>query len=155
VVEGQVHGGVAQGIAEAQYEEAVYDENGILLTGSMANYRIPAASELPSFVTDHVVTPSTTNQMGVKGIGEAGTIASPPSIINAVIDALTPFGVTHIEKPATPERIWRAIQAAKGQPAAASPITGGPGSGASPTQPTDGQATIAGSERPTGEGSAQ
>jgi len=145
VVEGQVHGGVAQGIAEAQYEEAVFDENGILLTGSMVNYRIPAASELPSFTTAHVVTPSSTNQMGVKGIGEAGTIASPPSIINAVLDALGPLGVTHIEKPANPERIWRAIQAAAGQRAASSTVTGGVGSGSSPTQPGDGQAKIEGS----------
>jgi carbon-monoxide dehydrogenase large subunit len=155
VVEGQVHGGVAQGIAEAQYEEAVFDDNGILLTGSMANYRIPAASELPPMITDHLVTPSSTNQLGVKGIGEAGTIASPPAVVNAVIDALTPLGVTHIEKPATPERIWRAIQAGAGQRAAASPITGGVGSGSSPTPPGDDQATIAGSERPSGEGSTE
>lgn len=110
IVEGQVHGGVAQGIAEALYEEAVYDENGVLLTSSMANYRIPSAAELPSFTLGGVVTPSTTNALGVKGIGEAGTIASPPAVINAVIDALAPLGVTAIDKPATPERVWRAIR---------------------------------------------
>ncbi|MEO8322731.1 MAG: molybdopterin cofactor-binding domain-containing protein, partial [Actinomycetota bacterium] len=110
IVEGQIHGGAAQGIAEALYEEAVYDENGVLLTSSMANYRIPSAAELPSFTLGSVVTPSTTNALGVKGIGEAGTIASPPAVINAVIDALLPLGVTQIDKPATPERVWRAIR---------------------------------------------
>ncbi len=114
IVEGQVHGGIAQGIAEAQYEEAVFDENGTLLTSNMGYYRIPSAAELPSFTTDRTTTPSTTNPLGVKGVGEAGTIAAPPAFINSVIDALAPFGVTHIDKPATPERIWTAINDAKG-----------------------------------------
>ncbi len=114
IVEGQVHGGVAQGIAEALYEEAIYDESGNLVTSSMHSYRIPSAAELPSFVTDRTVTPSTSNPMGVKGVGEAGTIAAPPAVINAVIDALGPLGVSHIDMPATPERVWRAIQDAKG-----------------------------------------
>ncbi len=114
IVEGQVHGGVAQGIAEALYEEAIYDDQGQLLTSSMLSYRIPSAAELPSIVTDRTTTPSTTNPMGVKGIGEAGTIAAPPAVVNAVVDALAPLGVTEIEKPATPERVWRAIQSAKG-----------------------------------------
>src|SRR5207237_3902941 len=92
IVDGQVHGGVAQGIAEALYEEAVYDDTGNLLTSSMHSYRIPSAAELPAFVTDRTVTPSTTNALGVKGIGEAGTIASPPAVLNAVIDAQQPFG---------------------------------------------------------------
>jgi carbon-monoxide dehydrogenase large subunit len=114
ILDGQVHGGVAQGIAEALYEEAVYDEQGNLVTSSMHSYRIPSAAELPPIVTDQTVTPSTTNPMGVKGAGETGTIASPPAVINAVIDALLPLGVTQIDKPATPERVWRAIQDARG-----------------------------------------
>jgi aerobic carbon-monoxide dehydrogenase large subunit len=113
VVEGQVHGGVAQGIAEALFEEAIYDEDGNLVTGSMASYMIPAASELPSFTLDNTVTPSPTNPLGVKGIGEAGTIGCPPAVINAIVDALSPLGVTNMERPASPERVWRAIQEAK------------------------------------------
>jgi carbon-monoxide dehydrogenase large subunit len=113
IVQGMVHGGVAQGIAEGLYEEATYDENGTLLTGNMASYRVPSAAELPSFVTDHVITPSTSNPGGWKGVGEAGTIGSPPAVVNAVIDALTPLGITHIDMPVTPERVWRAIHAAK------------------------------------------
>jgi aerobic carbon-monoxide dehydrogenase large subunit len=114
IVEGQVHGGLAFGIAEALYEEAVYDEQANLLTSSMHSYRIPSAAELPPFVTDRTVTPSTTNPLGVKGVGETGTIGAPPAVVNAVIDALQPLGVTHIDKPVTPERVWRAIQDAKG-----------------------------------------
>ena len=114
IVEGQVHGGVAQGIAEAMYEEAVYDDSGALLTSHMGYYRIPSAAELPSFATANTVTPSSTNRLGVKGVGEAGTIASPPAVVNATIDALSPLGVTHIEKPVTPERIFNAIQQVKG-----------------------------------------
>lgn len=115
IVDGQVHGGIAQGIAEALYEEAVHDENGVLMTSSMANYRVPSAAEMPFFTTDRTETPSSTNALGVKGIGEAGTIASPPAVINAVIDALSPLGVTHIDKPASPERVWAAIQNAQGR----------------------------------------
>ena len=114
IVEGQVHGGIAQGIAEAQYEEAVYDEDGQLLTSAMHSYRIPSAAELPRYVTDTTVTPSSTNPMGVKGIGEAATIGAPPAVVNAVLDALAPLGVTTIDKPVTPERVWRAISDAKG-----------------------------------------
>jgi carbon-monoxide dehydrogenase large subunit len=114
IVDGQVHGGVAQGIAEALYEEAVYDEGGNLMSSSMTQYLVPTAVEIPSPVLDRTVTPSTTNSLGVKGIGEAGTIASPPAVVNAVIDAVSHLGVTHIEKPASPERVWRAIQDAKG-----------------------------------------
>jgi carbon-monoxide dehydrogenase large subunit len=114
IVEGQVVGGVVQGIAEALYEEAVYDENGQLLTGSMTNYEVPAAPEAPEITVGSRVTPSTSNELGVKGVGEAGTIASPPAVVNAVVDALSPFGITDIERPCTPERVWRAIQEAKG-----------------------------------------
>jgi carbon-monoxide dehydrogenase large subunit len=114
IVDGQVQGGVAQGIAEALYEEAIYDESGNLTTSSMTQYLVPSAVEIPTMTLDRTVTPSTTNSLGVKGIGEAGTIAAPPAVVNAVIDAVSHLGVTHIEKPATPERVWRAIQAAGG-----------------------------------------
>jgi carbon-monoxide dehydrogenase large subunit len=114
IVEGQIHGGVAQGIAEALYEEAVYDDNGVLLTSSLANYRVPSAAELPSLTLGSTVTPSSTNPLGVKGVGETGTIAAPPAVVNAIIDALQPLGVTHIDMPATPERVWRVIKSAQG-----------------------------------------
>jgi len=114
IVEGQVHGGVAQGVAEALYEEAIYDESGNLSTSSMTQYLIPAATEIPAMIVDGShATPSSTNPLGVKGIGEAGTIASPPAVINAVLDALSHLGVTEIGKPASPERVWRAIADAK------------------------------------------
>jgi carbon-monoxide dehydrogenase large subunit len=115
IVQGQVHGGVAQGIAEALYEEAIYDESGNLVTSSMTQYLVPSAMEIPTMVTDNSQeTWSTTNPLGVKGIGEAGTIASPPAVINAVVDALSHLGVTNVGKPASPERVWRAIRDAKG-----------------------------------------
>ncbi len=114
IVEGQVHGGVTQGIAEALYEEAIYDESGNLTTSTMTQYLVPGATEVPHMITDSSMeTPSTTNPLGVKGIGEAGTIAAPPTVLNAVIDAVSHLGVTDIGKPASPERVWRAIQAAK------------------------------------------
>jgi len=109
IVEGQVHGGLAQGIAQALYEEAVYDDAGNLVTGSLVDYLVPAAPDLPSFDTDRTVTPSTTNPLGVKGVGEAGTIASTPAVVNAVIDAVRQFGVQDIQMALTPERVWRAI----------------------------------------------
>jgi carbon-monoxide dehydrogenase large subunit len=92
IAQGMVHGGLAQGIAEGLYEEATYDEEGNLTSGNMGAYRVPSAAELPSFETDHVVTPSTSNPGGWKGVGEAGTIGSPPAVVNAVIDALSPLG---------------------------------------------------------------
>ncbi len=113
LVQGQVHGGAAQGIAEALYEEALYDEDGNLTTGTMTNYLVPGPPELPSFEVHDTVTPSPTNPMGVKGIGEAGTIAAPPAVINAVVDALAHLGVRNVGRPATPERVWRAIEDAK------------------------------------------
>ncbi len=115
IVEGQVHGGVAQGIAEALYEEAIYDESGNLVTSSMTQYLVPSAVEIPTMVLDNSQeTPSTTNPLGVKGIGEAGTIAAPPAVVNAVVDAVSHLGVTDVGKPASPERVWRAIQDARG-----------------------------------------
>ena len=113
IVDGQVQGGVAQGVAQALYEEAVYDEDGNLLTSSMTNYLVPSAAELPSFELDRTETPSPTNPLGVKGVGETGTIAAPAAVMNAVADALAPFGVTNIEMPATPERVWRALEEAR------------------------------------------
>ncbi|MES5817455.1 molybdopterin cofactor-binding domain-containing protein [Streptomyces sp. RG80] len=110
IVEGQVHGGLAQGIAQALYEEAVYDDHGNLVSGTMADYLVPSAPDLPDFVTDRTETPATTNPLGVKGVGEAGTIASTPAVVNALVDALRPFGVTDIRMPCTPERVWRAIE---------------------------------------------
>ena len=114
IVDGMVHGGVAQGIGQALQEEAIYDENGQLLTGSMMDYAVPTAEDIPSFESDRTVTPTSVNPLGVKGAGEAGTIAASPAVINAVVDALSPFGVKHIDMPAKPENVWRAIQAANG-----------------------------------------
>ncbi len=116
IVEGQVHGGLAQGIAQALYEEAVYDDAGNLLTTTMADYLIPSAADLPSYVTDRTETPAAT-RLGVKGVGEAGTIASTPAVVNAILDALRPLGVTEVVMPCTPERVWRAIEAARGSAA--------------------------------------
>ena len=113
IVDGQVQGGIAQGVAQALFEEAVYDEEGNLITGSMVNYLVPSAAELPNFELDRTEAPSPTNPMGVKGVGETGTIASPAAVMNAVVDALSPFGITDIEMPAKPERVWTAIQEAQ------------------------------------------
>ena len=109
IVEGQVHGGVVQGIGQALWEEAVYDENGQLLTGSLADYAIPRADMLPEIDVLSTVTPSPHHPLGVKGIGEAGTIASTAAVYNAVMDALQPFGVDSLRMPLTPERVWRGI----------------------------------------------
>ena len=114
IVEGQVHGGVAQGIAQALFEGAEYDDDGNLLTASLADYLIPSAADLPSFETGSTVTPSTTHPLGTKGVGEAGAIASTPAIINGIVDALRHLGVTDVAMPASPQTVWRTIQAAKG-----------------------------------------
>ena len=113
IVEGQVHGGVAQGIAQALFEGAEYDEDGNLLTASLADYLIPSAADLPSFDTGTTVTPSTSHPLGTKGVGEAGAIASTPAIINGIVDALRHLGVTDVAMPASPQTVWRTIQAAK------------------------------------------
>ncbi|ADJ43681.1 carbon-monoxide dehydrogenase large subunit [Amycolatopsis mediterranei S699] len=110
IVEGQVHGGLAQGIAQALFEGTEHDESGTLTTGTFADYLLPSAADLPSFTTDRTETPSTTNPLGAKGVGEAGTIASTPAVVNAVIDAVRHFGVDDIEMPLTPMRVWHAIQ---------------------------------------------
>ena len=116
IVEGQVHGGLVQGIAQALWEEAVYDDNGTLVTGSFVDYTLPTAADTISFVTENTTSPSTTNTLGTKGVGEAGTIASTPAVVNAIVDALRPLGIHDIAMPCTPERVWQAIQSA-GAPA--------------------------------------
>ncbi len=113
IVDGQVHGGLAQGIAQALYEEAIYDDEGNLTTTTMADYLLPSAADLPHFTTDRTETPATTNPLGVKGVGEAGTIASTPAVVNAIVDALRPLGIRDITMPCTPERVWRAISEAQ------------------------------------------
>ncbi len=114
IVDGQAHGGLAQGIGQALYEECVYDEEGQLLSGSFMSYCMPRAADLPMFKVGNHVTACTHNPIGIKGVGEVGAIGVPPAVINAVLDALAPLGVTHIDMPATPEKVWRAIQAAQG-----------------------------------------
>ena len=113
IVEGQVHGGIVQGAAQALWEEAVYDDDGTLQNPTLLDYCVPSAAEVPSFRLDHTVTPSPTNPLGVKGIGEAGTIAATPTVVNAVVDALSHLGVRDIQMPATPERVWSTIQQAR------------------------------------------
>ena len=111
IVDGQVHGGVAQGLGQALWEEAVYDDTGQLLTGELMDYAIPKASNLPWLETSHTETPSPVNPLGVKGVGEAGTIGCSPAVVNSVVDALSPLGVRHIDMPMTPEKIWKLVQA--------------------------------------------
>jgi carbon-monoxide dehydrogenase large subunit len=113
IVEGQLHGGILQGVAQALWEEASYDADGQLRSASLADYLVPSAAEAPTFTLDHTVTPSPTNPLGVKGIGEAGTIGSASTVINAIVDALAPLGVRDIAMPASPERVWATIDAAR------------------------------------------
>jgi carbon-monoxide dehydrogenase large subunit len=115
IVDGQLHGGLAQGIAQALYEGAIYDEDGTLTTASMVDYMIPGAPELPNYTLERTVTPSPMNPLGVKGVGEAGTIGAPQAVINSIVDALKPYGIKHIDMPASPMRVWKAIQSARGQ----------------------------------------
>lgn len=110
IVEGQLHGGIAQGIAQALYEEAVYDDNGQLSTGSLMDYAVPKAAWIPEFELAHTETLTPVNPLGAKGVGEAGTIASSAAVINAVVDALSPFDVSHLDMPASPQNVWRAMQ---------------------------------------------
>jgi carbon-monoxide dehydrogenase large subunit len=115
IVEGQVQGGVAQGIAQALFEEVIYDaETGQLRTGTLLDYSIPGTGEIPVIEVDRTITPSTTNPLGAKGIGEAGTIAASPAVINAICDALSPLGIKHVDMPASPDRLWEQIQRARG-----------------------------------------
>jgi carbon-monoxide dehydrogenase large subunit len=127
IVEGQVHGGVGQGIAQALYEEAVYNDAGTLVTCSFVDYLVPSAADLPHFDSDRTVSPSSTNELGAKGVGEAGTIASTPAVVNAVVDALRPLGVNNVDMPCSPHRVWQAIQGA----GSAAPAVAGTSGGAS------------------------
>ncbi|HXR27362.1 MAG TPA: xanthine dehydrogenase family protein molybdopterin-binding subunit [Candidatus Baltobacteraceae bacterium] len=117
IVDGQLHGGIVQGVGQALWEGAIYGQDGQLLSGSMLDYALPRASWLPHLELDETVTPSPVNPLGVKGVGEAGAIASTAAVANAVIDALAPFGVRHLDMPYTPQTVWRAMHAAKGGPA--------------------------------------
>ncbi|MFC7318992.1 xanthine dehydrogenase family protein molybdopterin-binding subunit [Halomarina halobia] len=110
IVDGQIHGGVAQGIGAALYEGAVYDDNGTLVNGSFQDYTLPKIEHVPQLELASTVTPSPLNPLGVKGVGEAGTIGAPPAVVNAVTDALRPFGIDHLEMPLTPEKVWRAVR---------------------------------------------
>ena len=149
LIEGQVHGGVAHGIGQALYEQVVYDSDGQLVTGSFVDYALPTAAELPSFETDRTETPSPVNSLGVKGVGEAGTIAASPAVLNAVVDALRPLGVDYVDMPLTPLRVWQAIREAKGRGSGPAESeqgadlgehgTGSAGSG--PTSPDEGGAS--------------
>jgi carbon-monoxide dehydrogenase large subunit len=112
LAEGQVHGGLAQGIAQALYEGVEYDELGTPLNANLASYPVPSAAELPTYVTAHTETPTPLNPLGAKGIGESATIGSVPAVQNAVIDALSHLGVRHLDMPLSPERVWRAIREA-------------------------------------------
>ena len=112
IVSGQVHGGLVQGIAQALWEEAVYDDQGTLVSGSFVDYLLPTAADTISFDVDHTTTPATTNSLGTKGVGEAGTIASTPAVVNAIVDAVRHLGVTDVQMPCTPERVWKAINTA-------------------------------------------
>ncbi len=114
IVDGQLHGGIAQGVSQALWEGAIYSDDGQLLTGSMLDYALPRAAWFPNIELDETVTPSPVNPLGVKGVGEAGTIASTAAVANAVIDALSPLGIRHLDMPYTPQKVWRAIQGSKG-----------------------------------------
>jgi carbon-monoxide dehydrogenase large subunit len=115
IVDGQVHGGITQGMAQALYEAAVYDEAGQLVTGTMMDYAVPKASQVPLYATARTETPSPHHPLGVKGVGETGTIASTAAVANAVLDALRPLGIRHLDMPFTPARVWEAIQQAGGK----------------------------------------
>jgi carbon-monoxide dehydrogenase large subunit len=146
LIDGQLHGGVTHGIGQALYEQVVYDERGQLVTGTFMDYALPTAEEIPNFELDRTETKSPSNSLGVKGIGEAGTIAATPAIVNAVIDALRHEGVTYIDMPLTPMRIWQALEEARGRgdgPAATEqgvslPDEGEGSAGSGPTPPEGG-----------------
>jgi aerobic carbon-monoxide dehydrogenase large subunit len=110
IVEGQVQGGIAHSIGQVLFEQTIYDENGQLLTGEFMDYALPRAHDIPDYVLGSTVTPSPVNPLGIKGVGEAGTIGATPAIANAVLDALEPLGITHLDLPMTPERVWQAIK---------------------------------------------
>jgi len=144
IIDGQVHGGIAHAVGQALYEQIVYDEDGQLVTGTFVDYALPTAAEVPSFETDRTETPSPTNTLGVKGVGEAGTIAGSATVTNAVIDALRPLGVDYINMPLTPMRIWQAIHSHDGPRATEQGRSldehGRGAAGSGPTSPTEGGA---------------
>jgi carbon-monoxide dehydrogenase large subunit len=113
IVDGQVQGGIVQGVAQALWEGAAYNEDGQLVTGTMMEYAVPKADFVPSIELDRTETPTDVNPLGIKGAGETGTIASTPAVVNAVMDALVPLGIRHVDMPLTPERVWRAMQEAR------------------------------------------
>jgi carbon-monoxide dehydrogenase large subunit len=124
IIDGQVHGGIAQAIGQVLYEHVMYDEDGQLVTGTFVDYALPTAAELPSFETDRTETPSPVNSLGVKGIGEAGTIAASPAVVNAVVDALRPLGVTYLNMPLNSEAVWNAIREGSGGGGSSGPGAG-------------------------------
>jgi carbon-monoxide dehydrogenase large subunit len=113
LVEGQVHGGVAQGIAQALYEHMLYDPSGVPRTSTFMDYLVPAASDLPGYVTGRINTPNPSNTLGAKGVGESGSVGAPPAVVNAVVDALSHLGVKHIDMPVTPIKVWNILEGAK------------------------------------------
>lgn len=153
IVEGQIHGGLVQGIAQALWEEAVFDEQGTLVSGSFVDYTLPTAADTISFDTDNTVTPSTTNDIGAKGVGEAGCIASTPAVVNSVIDAVRHLGVADIRMPCTPQRVWTAIQTAGAQ--AHETTTAQPTSHFDPDQPNQDPPGPAGEQPPPASGGEQ
>jgi carbon-monoxide dehydrogenase large subunit len=146
LIDGQIHGGAVHAIGQALYEQVVYDEAGQLVTGTFVDYALPSAADVPAFETDRTETPTPTNTLGVKGVGEAATIACSPAVVSSVIDALRPLGVTSLDMPLTPMRVWQAIQAAQGRgagPAATEQGAqldehGGGAAGSGPTGPEEG-----------------
>jgi aerobic carbon-monoxide dehydrogenase large subunit len=114
VVQGQIEGSLVQGIGQALYEGVVYDEEGQLLTSTLVDYQVPRATDAPPLTHARLVHPAPSNPLGVKGAGEAGCIGAPPAIVNAVLDALAPYGVTHLDMPLHPATVWKAIQTARG-----------------------------------------
>ncbi len=113
LADAQVHGALAQGIGQALYEEVMYDEEGQLLSSTLMDYTMPNARQVPDFITDVVETPSPINPLGAKGVGEGGTIGAPPTVVNAVLDALAPLGIQTVDMPLKPEKIWALVQAAR------------------------------------------
>jgi carbon-monoxide dehydrogenase large subunit len=148
LIDGQIHGGITHGIGQALYERIHYDDDGQLVTGTFVDYALPSAADVPSFETDRTETPSPVNELGVKGVGEAGTIAATPAIVNAVIDALRPVGVPFINMPLSPQNVWAQIQLAQGQGVEGDPGKqggswgehGSGSAGSGPTSPSEGGA---------------
>jgi aerobic carbon-monoxide dehydrogenase large subunit len=160
IVEGQLHGGIAQGIAQALFEEVVYDDDGTLKTGTLLDYAMPTANEMPPLSLDSTVTPSPSNELGVKGIGEAGTIAASAAVINAITDALSPLGIKHIDMPASPDRLWKQMHEERAYSAqgATADLGGGgseqaqPQAGGTATTPVPGGLGEGGTQEGTGGG---